>query len=252
MNGDFFNRLDVELAELTRQGAHLTVGDRALPPSASPGQARRGVRAGSRVVGGGVGQRVSGLCQRPCSDGAGTRGAAAVNAPSVADPTSDHSRVRGLVELVVTVAVAVGAALLIQAFLVKPYRIPSSSMFPTLEQGQRILVNRLSTHPGIGDIVVFHPPSGADSDFGRAVRRPANRARGTPSRATTRLQRASSQTFVKRVVGLPGDTLEISHGDVYRNGTREPGAYIQPCPDAVELHVLRNDHRPQGPLLHDG
>src|SRR3984885_9429339 len=68
------------------------------------------------------------------------------------------------IELVATVAVAVGLAFLIQAFIVKPYRIPSGSMEPTLNIGQRILANRLSTHPGIGDIVVFHPPAGADSD----------------------------------------------------------------------------------------
>jgi signal peptidase I len=42
--------------------------------------------------------------------------------------------------------------------VVKPYRIPSLSMWPTLEDHQRILVNRLDTHPRLGAIVVFHPP----------------------------------------------------------------------------------------------
>ena len=70
--------------------------------------------------------------------------------------------VGNIVELVITVAIAIGLALLIQAFLVKPYRIPSPSMVPTLQIGQRILVSRLSTSPGIGDVVVFHPPAGAD------------------------------------------------------------------------------------------
>ncbi len=141
-----------------------------------------------------------------------------------------RKRLRGLVELAVTLAVAIGAALLIQALLVKPYRIPSPSMVPTLETGQRILVNRLSTHPGLGDIVVFHPPAGADHAFGSQCANPAQGpthaqpcARNTP--------RVSSQTFVKRVVGLPGDRLRITHGDVYRNGARENGSYIQPCPD---------------------
>ena len=49
----------------------------------------------------------------------------------------------GLIELVVIVAVALGLALGIQAFLVKPYRIPSESMEPTLDVGQRVLVNRI-------------------------------------------------------------------------------------------------------------
>src|SRR5579859_1461317 len=75
---------------------------------------------------------------------------------------SARSSVKSIIELVVTVAVAVGLALLIQAFIVKPYRIPSGSMEPTLSIGQRILANRLSGNPGIGDIVVFHPPHGAD------------------------------------------------------------------------------------------
>jgi signal peptidase I len=152
-----------------------------------------------------------------------------VNAPSAAEPTRDRNRVRGLVELVVTVAVAVGAALLIQAFLVKPYRIPSASMVPTLQLRQRILVNRLSTHPGVGDIVVFHPPAGADDQGTQCGDSQQGPGDAQPCDRPT--QRTSSQTFVKRVVGLPGDTLEIRHGDVYRNGIKESGSYVQACPD---------------------
>ena len=67
-----------------------------------------------------------------------------------------------LIELVATVVAAIALAFLIQAVLVKPYKIPSGSMEPTLNIGQRILVNRLSTHPGLYDVVVFHPPAGAN------------------------------------------------------------------------------------------
>ena len=59
------------------------------------------------------------------------------------------------------VALALGLALLIQAFLIKPYQIPSGSMEPTLDIGQRVLVNRFIYHftdPKPGDVVVFHPP----------------------------------------------------------------------------------------------
>ena len=71
-----------------------------------------------------------------------------------------------LIELVLIVVVALGLALGIQAFLVKPYRIPSESMVPTLEVGQRVLVNRIGARfsdPSVGDIVVFHPPEGAEN-----------------------------------------------------------------------------------------
>src|SRR5947209_19026317 len=76
------------------------------------------------------------------------------------------SGMKGVIELVLTIAVAVALALLIQAFIVKPYRIPSPSMVPTLAVGQRVLTNRLVNHPSLGDIVVFHPPHGADLDNG--------------------------------------------------------------------------------------
>ena len=72
------------------------------------------------------------------------------------------SPIKSVIELVITVGVAVGLALLIQAFIVKPYKIPSPSMEPTLSIGQRVLANRLINHPSVGDIVVFHPPAGAD------------------------------------------------------------------------------------------
>src|ERR1019366_4232990 len=76
--------------------------------------------------------------------------------------TTKRSGLKSIVELILTVVVAVGLALLIQAFVVKPYRIPSGSMEPTLRINQRVLTNRMINHPSIGDIVVFHPPRGAD------------------------------------------------------------------------------------------
>jgi signal peptidase I len=135
------------------------------------------------------------------------------------------------VELVVIIIVAVGLAIGIQAYVVKPYRIPSSSMLPTLHVGQRILVDRIGMHfssPSIGEIMVFHPPRDytacADPEEGENVA-------GTPhGRACDIQQREqSSQTFVKRVVGLPGDRLQIIDGHVYRNGVREPAPYAIPC-----------------------
>src|SRR3954469_22529134 len=72
-----------------------------------------------------------------------------------------------LVELVVIGVVALGLALGIQQFLVKPFRIPSESMEPTLDVGQRVVVDRVSprfTNPERGDILVFKPPVGADDN----------------------------------------------------------------------------------------
>jgi len=135
--------------------------------------------------------------------------------------------VTNIVELVVTVAIAIGLALLIQAFLVKPYRIPSGSMIPTLQIGQRILVNRLDTSPGLGDVVVFHPPTGATTPDGTC----GSADQGPPHQQAcdTDVPKESTETFVKRVVGLPGDHLTIINGYVWRNGKKETGSYIQSC-----------------------
>jgi len=119
-----------------------------------------------------------------------------------------------LLELVMIVAVALGLALAIQAFLVKPFRIPSESMVPTLEVNQRVLVDRVSfrfSDPDRFNIVVFKPPRGADLNTCGAEH-PDNQPcpKETPEKSDT--------NFIKRVVGLPGDRLSVRGGQVYING----------------------------------
>src|SRR5687768_16221602 len=132
-----------------------------------------------------------------------------------------------LLELVTVVAVALGLALGIQAFLVKPYRIPSESMVPTLEIGQRVLVNRIGSRfsdPEVGDVVVFHPPAGAEADNECGGGTPPTGspcARPTPERADV--------NFIKRVVAGPGDRLAIDDGRVILNGERQREPFILPC-----------------------
>ena len=138
-----------------------------------------------------------------------------------------RSTLKSVIELILTVAVAVGLALLIQAFIVKPYRIPSPSMEPTLSIGQRVLTNRLINHPSVGDIVVFHPPHGAD--LGTPVCGAPNQGANHSQACDTPTPLESTQTFIKRVVAGPGDTISIQDGHVYRNGVREKDSYINPC-----------------------
>jgi signal peptidase I len=123
--------------------------------------------------------------------------------------------------------VAVALALLIQAFIVKPYRIPSPSMVPTLAIGQRVLTNRLAGDPSVGDIEVFHPPAGADS--ATPVCGDPNQGSGHSQACGTPTSQESTQTFIKRVVGGPGDRIQIINGHVIRNGVPEKDSYIAPC-----------------------
>jgi signal peptidase I len=143
---------------------------------------------------------------------------------------ASKSKTNSIVELVVIILVAVGLALAIQAFIVKPYRIPSGSMEPTLDVGQRVLVNRLGMHlkePHVGEIVVFHPPKDAEQQ----VCGPSPHV-VTPGGAPCSIplpEKQSSVNFIKRIVAGPGDTLYIKEGHAYRNGKREKDSYIRQC-----------------------
>jgi signal peptidase I len=133
-----------------------------------------------------------------------------------------------VVEFVLIVAIALALAFGLQAFVVKPYKIPSGSMEPTLAIGQRVLVDRIGNYffaPSVGDIVVFHPPAGATAQIcGNTHEKP-----GQPCDRPT--PRASSQNYIKRVVAGPGDTIKIIAGHVWLNGKRqrEPFASFAGC-----------------------
>jgi signal peptidase I len=141
--------------------------------------------------------------------------------------TKESSSTSSLVELVMIVVVALALALGIQAFLVKPYRIPSESMVPTLEVGQRVLVNRIGSRfsdPDVGDIVVFHPPAGAEQ---------GNQCGGGEPPAGEACDQATKEradvNFIKRVVAGPGDTVAIEDGHVILNGKRQKEDFTRPC-----------------------
>ena len=102
-------------------------------------------------------------------------------------------------EVVLIVGAAFVLALLIQQFIVKPFYIPSESMEPTLVEGDRVLVNRFIyrfTDPEPGDVIVFHPPTAPDEDY------------------------------IKRVVAVAGDTVEVKDGKLYVNGEAQDEPYL--------------------------
>jgi len=146
------------------------------------------------------------------------------------------STTAAVVELVVIVAVALGLALAIQAWIIKPYRIPSGSMEPTLAVGQRVLVNRIGmdfSEPHVGEIAVFHPPEGAEQE--ECGPTPHVIKLGGAACAQPIAKEDSGTNFIKRVVAGPGDQIYIKEGHVYRKaagkGTfvREQDSYIRAC-----------------------
>ncbi len=139
-------------------------------------------------------------------------------------------------ELPVLVVIALVVAILVKTFLVQAFYIPSVSMVPTLKQGDRILVCRICTRiSGVhrGDVIVFsapHPgPDEARSAVG-ALFHWLGEAVG--------VAHPENPDYVKRVIGLPGDTIELKDGKLYRNGKRVQEPYLDP----------HHDTRPFGPI----
>lgn len=123
--------------------------------------------------------------------------------PRPGRPRRRRSPWRIVAEWVAVVVVAVAVALVVRGLVLQPYYIPSGSMIPALEVGDRVLVNKLSYRFGDvdrGDVVVFdRPPDSGPSDI---------------------------KDLIKRVVGLPGDSLVIVDGHVEINGERLDEDYL--------------------------
>ena len=139
---------------------------------------------------------------------------------------SERNHQGSLIELVLIVAAAVALAFTIQAFLVKPYRIPSESMEPTLDVGQRVLVSRVNYKfgdPDYNNIVVFHPPVGAENNE-CGVGHAEDQACPKP------VPKKANVTFIKRVIGRPGDAVSIHDGFAVVNGKEKHESFIRPCP----------------------
>jgi len=114
-----------------------------------------------------------------------------------------HSTVRTIIEWVVVVGVAVVVALVIRTFVAQAFYIPSESMEPVLQKNDRVVVNKLTygfDDIQRGDVIVFEKPATAPG--------------------------SDIADLIKRVVGLPGDTLVIDGGSVYIDGVLLEEPYL--------------------------
>jgi signal peptidase I len=138
------------------------------------------------------------------------------------------SLTRRLLELPILLAVAITVAVLIKTFVAQAFFIPSASMVPQLKVHDRVVVSKLAYHlhdPRRGDIIVFNAPP--------ADQQPHSRSRNMVARMLRDFGQAvgviQDQTeFIKRVIALPGETVEGKGGHIYINGRllREP--YLSP------------------------
>jgi len=137
--------------------------------------------------------------ERPVQPSAATSGAERPEATPAPKGRKKSGLLGTVIEIVVIVAAAFVIALLVQAFVVKPFTIHQVSMRPTLEEGDRILLNRLVYHfrePARGDVIVFHSPINDTEDL------------------------------VKRIVGVAGDRVAVTGGKLYVNSVAQDEPYL--------------------------
>jgi len=140
--------------------------------------------------------------------------------PAAGDPVEKDRGVRNIVEWVAIVAGALAVALVVKTFLIQAFFIPSLSMYPTLDEGDRVLVNKLSYklhEVNRGDLVVFERPDGSpESDI---------------------------KDLIKRVIGLPGETIEAREGVIFIDGRELDEPYLV---DGVTTENLPKQEIPDG------
>jgi signal peptidase I len=125
--------------------------------------------------------------------------------PKDAEPESS-SRLRSTIEWIVMLAAALAIAFVVKTFLIQAFWIPSASMFPTLKEGDRVLVNKLSYRlhdVNRGDLVVFERP---DCDV------------------------TNPKDLIKRVIAVGGERVEAREGEIRIDGRRLDEPYL---PDGV-------------------
>jgi signal peptidase I len=144
--------------------------------------------------------------------------------PTSTPRTIKKKRALDWLEWALLILGALTVALIIKTFLFQAFYIPSESMSPTLEKNDRVIVNKLSYRlhdVNRGDVIVFKAPDGVDP---------------------------SVKDLVKRVIGLPGETIEQTNGRIYVNGKRlkEPylteGAIAEPGPGFARIKIPEDSY----------
>jgi signal peptidase I len=151
-----------------------------------------------------------------------------------APPGRKKGRLRFLRELPALILIAFVLAILIKTFLVQAFFIPSASMDPTLETGDRVLVEKFLTHPHRGWIVVFEDPHPTPEPhrnwlaaFGHWI------AEGFG------ISTPRNEDFIKRVIALPGQRIELRRGRVFVDGNRLREPYLSPVRDTSSFGPCR-------------
>lgn len=145
-----------------------------------------------------------------------------------------NDRAKDIIEWIVCIVIAFVLALSIRYFFGTPTIVQQPSMFPTLKQNQRLILNRwartIKEMPSRGDIITFEAPT-SDSytyDANDVRAKYSNNPTSAWGKFVYYVLESNKISYIKRVIALPGEHLQIMDGKVYINGEELEEKYLQP------------------------
>ena len=145
------------------------------------------------------------------------------------------AKIKDIIEWIYCIIIAVVLALLVKYFLGTPTIVKQTSMVPTFQPNDRLILNRLyrtfKTTPQRGDIITFEAPTVSNSagekvNLENPVAKYTNKTNGLVSKFFYNVVEITKRSYIKRVIGLPGDHVEIKDGSVYINGEKLEEDYL--------------------------
>lgn len=145
-------------------------------------------------------------------------------------------KTKNMIEWIECIVIAIVLAILIRYFIGTPTIVKKRSMYPTLKQDERLILSRwgrtTKKMPERGDIITFEAPSkmalsAEEVDLNNPVAVYTNQPKNIFSKFTYYVLEWGKQSFIKRVIGLPGEHIKIEDGKVYINGEEYKEDYLQ-------------------------
>lgn len=165
--------------------------------------------------------------------------------------------IKEILEWIYCIIIAVVLALIVRYYVGTPTVVQMKSMYPTFKEGERLILNRLAItlHQDFerGDVITFEAPSSeyksaAEANQNNPVAKYENEPTNLFNKFTYYVLDIKKKSYIKRVIGLPGQEVQIENGNVYINGQIIDEPYLQ---DGIETDspIFKHFTVPEGHLF---